>query len=117
MSVDPIVPVVALGVSESPLPIVTAALIGAGLPAESAARFGEVAVDAMRMWMWEVAAGDVNRLLGGDGGRSPEEERAGLAHTAAGLLEQYGDEVYREVFAPLFVRLLQRVDAHAAVGA
>jgi len=37
-------------------------------------------------------------------------ERVDIAATAASLYEQYGDEMWREVFEPVFADLLNEVD-------
>jgi hypothetical protein len=103
----------------SPLPEVTSALVTAGLPMESAERFAVVAVDAVRVWLWYHSPKNSDRayeydlLLGGDGDGTvhgiPAVEPVDIAATAASLHAQYGDEMYREVFEPVFGDLLDEV--------
>ena len=107
----------------SPLPEVTSALVTAGLPMESAERFAFVAVEAVRVWLWSHSPRRSNRayeydvLLGGDGDGTrnvfPIVESVDIAATAASLHEQYGDEMYREVFEPVFADLLEEIDSEA----
>lgn len=104
----------------SPLPEVTSALVTAGLPFESAERFAVVAVEALRVWLWSHSprrsdrAYEYDLLLGGDGDGKvkgiPVAEPVDIAATAASLHEQYGDEMYREVFEPVFADLLEEIE-------
>ena len=134
---DPILPVIRAGVAVSPLPVVTAALIGAGLPAESAAKFADVAVEVVRSWLWGTAgrndecvcdptysergledprcpAHDYDRMLGGDGHgirMTAAMQRERVAVTAAKLRDQLGEDIYAETLAPVFAKRLEEINA------
>lgn len=104
------------------------ALVVAGLPLESAEKFADVAVDAVRQYLlstfpcecgtsWtehgllDPQCGIHGRelQLGGDGhgGRlTPEDEREQLIANAVRLQHLYGEDTYRRFFAPLYAEIL-----------
>lgn len=117
---------------DSPIAAATAAFIDMGFPFESASQFAHVAAEAIRTWLWRTmpcgcdpayaergledphcSVHDLDRELGGDGeGRffTPEMKRKRAAATAAQLKEEYGDDIYARVFAPLFVEQLELIN-------
>lgn len=111
---------------------VTGALRSEGLPMEFAVRCAQVAVEAVRGYLWShlpcscedawtsralrdpaCPVHDYDLELGGDGDGAlltVEQQRERLAMTAVQLQQQYGDEVYQQVFAPAYAALLSRVN-------
>ena len=139
---NPVLPVIRSGIAISPLPLVAAALIGAGLPAESAAKFADVAVEAVRLWLWgpvgkneecvcdlsyagreledpQCRAHEYDLMLGGDGNglrSTAAMRREQVAAAAARIRDQLGEELYSESFAPIFAEQLEQINRQEGDG-
>lgn len=103
-----------------------------GMPLESAEKYAYIAVEAVRQWCWTAlpctcddawssrdltdpscSAHDLDIELGGDGDgnqMTPERLRERLAASAVRLREQYGEDLYQQLFAPWYAQQLEQIN-------